>query len=161
MDFRIRKDARKWFQHIKGELKPPHGIPSAPDFDAFYFCFVAGIATMQKKEVLPAETAPLTKSFPGPYKSRGRLLVGLFLRKELEYLGVSLDNKTRVRTAISKLVKPNAQNYLSEEGVQQFNKYAHGGYDVIQSWFDSRPRSLSVFVRSFRQKITKALSEEK
>ena len=163
MVFRILKDAREWFRDIRVDLTAPPGggtLP-APDFDSFYFCFVAGICEMRKKAVTTSETAELVENFPGPYRSRGRLLVGLFLSKELEYLGVALTDKRTVHAAISRLVKPGAPNYLSDEGVHEFNKYAHGGYEVLRyDWFDDdRPMALESFLRYFRKKVNEANSE--
>lgn len=157
MEFRIRRDARDWFKDIKNNLTAPPGTPLAPDFDAFYFCFIAGIAEMRKKDTPTGETAELVENFPGPYRSRGRLLVGLFLSKELEYLGVDLTEKQTVHAKISRLVQPEASNFLSDEGVREFNKYAHGGYEVLLDWFDDRPRALETFLRAFRQKVGTAL----
>lgn len=159
MEFRIRKDAREWFKYIRNELTAPPGTPSAPDFDAFYFCFIAGIAKKRKDNATSRETAELVEHFPGPYRVRGRLLVGLFLSRELEYLGVTLTEKQAVHTEISRLVQPEATNFLSDEGVREFNKYSHGGYEVLLDWFEDKPRALETFIRAFRQKVGEALAE--
>ena len=66
MNFFIRKDARNWFKGIKSDLTALRGTPSAPDFDAFYFCFMAGIAAGRKKDVPASEVADLVDNFPGP-----------------------------------------------------------------------------------------------
>lgn len=153
MEFRIRKRAREWFKDIKSDLKAPTGTTSAPDFDAFYFCFIAGIAKMRKKDAPASETAELVDRFPGPYKNRGRLLVGLFLSKELESLGIALTEKQTVHAEISRLVQPESPNFLSNEGVREFNRYAHGGFDVLQDWFDDRPRALETFLQRYRRNI--------
>ena len=145
MDFAIRRDARDWFKDIRPDL--------ALDFDAFYFCFIAGVTATRKKDVAVGETAALVENFPGHYKSRGRLLIALFLSRELDYLGVAMSEKRTVHAAIARLVDPHATNYLSDDGVREFNKYAHGGYDVLLDWFDDRPRSLETFLRRFRQRI--------
>ena len=147
MDFAIRKDARDWFRDIRGDLEL--------DFDAFYFCFIAGITAIppRKKDVLAVDTAALVDNFPGPYRNRGRLLVALFLSRELDYLGISMTEKKSVHAAISHLVQPEATNYLSDDGVKEFNKYAHGGYEVLLEWFDDRPRSLETFLRTFKRKV--------
>jgi hypothetical protein len=147
MDFAIRKEARDWFKDIRSALEL--------DFDAFYFCFMAGVTTQpcRKKDVAAADTAALVENFPGPYRNRGRLLVALFLSRELDYLGVSMTEKKSVHAAISRLVQPEAPNYLSDDGVREFNKYAHGGYEVLLEWFDDRPRSLETFLRTFRHKV--------
>ena len=148
MDFAIRKKARGWFRDIRSDL--------TLDFDAFYFCFIAGIMATRKKDVPAADTGALVENFPGPYKNRGRLLVALFLSRELECLGVTMSEKKAVHAAIARLVDPNAPNHLSDDGVREFNKYAHGGFEVLQEWFDDRPRSLETFLRAFRRKVERA-----
>jgi len=147
--FRIREDAREWFSDISN-IKD-RGF--ATDFDAFYFCFMAGIATQSKKDASASETAEFIDHFPGRHRARGRLLVALFLNTELRMLGVDMNEKKYVHTAISRLIQPDSQNYLSDEGMKEFNKYAHGGYDVLLEWFDDRPRSLEVFLRMFKKKL--------
>jgi hypothetical protein len=43
---------------------------------------------------------------------------------------------------------------LSDEGVREFNKYSHGGYEVLLDWFDDRPRALETFLRAFHRKVS-------
>ena len=145
MDFAIRKDARHWFRDIRDEL--------TIDYDAFYLCFIAGVSELRKKNVPATETAALVENYPGPYKMRGRLLTALFLSRELTYLGIAIAEKRTVNAAISRLVKPESPSFLSDDGVREFNKYAHGGYEVLLDWFDDRPRSLESFLRAFRRRV--------
>lgn len=149
MDFFIRKDARKWFGEIKNDLDI--------DFDAYYFCFVAGIASGHKRKMAASETAQLVDYFPGDYKNRGRLLVALFLRRELDDLGVDLNERAAVRGALSNLVDPASRNFLTDTGVREFNKYAHHGFDVLQEWFGDKPRTLDTFLRIFRLHVQREL----
>ena len=150
MDFAIRKDARDWFKDIRGDLDL--------DFDAFYFCFVAGVAAKRKKDIPAAETASLVDNFPGPYRNRGRLLVSLFLSRELQFLGITMAEKRTIHSAIARLVDPVASNHLSDEGVREFNKYCHGGYEVLLEWFEYRPQSLETFLRLFSKRVSETLS---
>ena len=160
MDFFIRKEARRWFRGIRSEFSALPGTRSAPDFDAFYFCFIAGI-TMNRKESLPQEeTAQLVPGFPEAYKSRGSLLVSLFLSRELKSRGVDLTERQRVRDVLAELVQPQAQNLLSDDGVREFNKYSFGGFDVLLDWFDDGPTSLETFLRTFKRRIDEASSAE-
>ena len=153
MDFFIRKEARGWFQNIRSEFSALPGARAAPDFDAFYFCFIAGVAA-NRKESLPQEaTAQLVPGFPEAYKSRGSLLVSLFLSRELKSRGVDPTERQRVRDVLSELVHPQAANFLSDEGVREFNKYSFGGFDVLLDWFDDRPTSLETFLRTFKRRI--------
>ena len=159
MDFFIRKTARIWFRDIWDEFSALPGAKAAPNFDAFYFCFIAGIAENRKKDLPGDETAQLVPEFPEAYKSRGTLLVALFLNREIRSQGVLLTDRKRVRDDISKLVNPHAANHLSDYGVREFNKYSFGGYDVLLEWFDGdRPRSLETFLRTFKLKLDDAQS---
>lgn len=150
--FRLRLDARQWFKDLRDQKV------FKTDFDAFYFCFVSGI-TMKRKEAIPQdETAELVSYFPDRYQTRGKILVGLFLKTELELLGVSMDERREVHSTIARLVTPEAPNHLSDEGVREFNKYAHGGYEQLIEWFEDRPRSLETFLRSFKRRIDSEVS---
>ena len=152
--FRLRLEARRWFKDLRDRRE------FEIDFDAFYFCFIAGVTTMRKERVPLDETAELVAYFPERYNSRGRLLVGLFLNSELNVLGVSMDERREVHSAIAHLVTPEALNFLSDEGVRQFNQYAHGGYEQLIEWFEDRPRSLETFVRSFKRKIDQSIEDK-
>jgi len=152
--FRLRNDARQWFKELREQ-----GVFKI-DFDAFYFCFIAGVSAKRKVSVPQEETAELVAYFPDPYKTRGKLLVGLFLKSELDFLGVSMDERREVHLAISRLITPDAPNFLSVEGVREFNKYAHGGYEQLTEWHEDRPRSLETFLRSFKRKINQKINSE-
>ncbi|MEU4166187.1 hypothetical protein AB0F46_04775 [Streptomyces sp. NPDC026665] len=150
--FRLRRDARDWFKDLRDDDS------FKLDFDVFYFCFIAGIAKIRKSPVTNEHTAELVSNFPGRYAGRGKLLVALFLARELDYLGVTMNEKTEVHSSIAKLVDPTAPHSLSDEGVKHFNQYAHGGYDVLLEWFSGdRPRSLETFLRIFKQNLDTAL----
>lgn len=151
--FRLRLDARAWFKDLRDQ-----GVFKV-DFDAFYFCFIAGVAARRKESVPLDETAELVAYFPDRYASRGKLLVGLFLKSELELLGVSMDERREVHSTIAQLVTPEAPNFLSDDGVREFNRYAYGGYEQLIEWFEDRPRSLETFLRAFRRRLESSLVE--
>lgn len=109
---------------------------------------------MKRKETISQdETAELVDYFPEPYRARGKLLVGWFLTRELELLGVSMDQRRDVHAAIAQLVTPDSPSFLTPDGVREFNKYANGGYEQLIEWFDDRPRSLETFLRALKKKI--------
>lgn len=146
MDFAVRKDARKWFDSINKDLEL--------EFDIFYFCFLAGLATGRKKTLPAAQTDGLVDNFPGNYGQHRELLVALFLCRELATLGIEMDEGHDVHLEIAKLIDPTAPNRLSDDGVRLFNQYSHGGYEVLLEWFDYKPVSLPIFLRIFHQKIS-------
>lgn len=147
LPFRLRRDAQRWFKDLQ-EKKA-----FKTNFDAFYFCFIAGVAANRKVVIPQDDTEELVAYFPGAYSSRGKLLVGLFLKSELDALGVSMDERDDVHSAIAHLVKPEAPNFLSDKGVRVFNQYAHGGYEQLVDWFQDRPRSLETFLLTFKNMI--------
>lgn len=156
MPFRLSNDGEKWFKDISKSTK--NGFQT--DFDAYYFCFIAGIAGGRKKNLSLSETREIVDYFPDRFKTRGRLIVALFLCRELIELGVQFKEKKAVHSAISKLIRPESPNYLSDEGMREFNKYANGGYEVLTKWFADRPRSLNTFLRMFKAKLDKELSKD-
>jgi len=149
--FRIRKEAREWFQPLR------HNELMALDFDPFYFCFIAGVVQRRKRDAASEETAELVPYFPGKYRPRAKLLVGLFLKQELAMLGLKMTERASVHSAIANLVRPDSPNHLTESGSKEFNKYAHGGFDVLLDWFDDRPRSLENFLRAYKTRVDSTL----
>ena len=154
MDFAIRRDAREWFAGISREKGTKHTGQLDLEFDIFYFCFIAGIRWARKHDLPASDTDSLVDNYPGRYKTRGRLYVALFLSCELERLGIGLDERKVVYQQISKLVDHSSPNHLSDDGVREFNKYAHGGFDVLIELFEERPRTLDTFLIEFWQKVS-------
>lgn len=154
--FRVRSDATAWFKELYDRKEFKIG------FDAFYFCFIAGVATRRKASIPLEETSELVDYFPEHYNSaRAHTLIALFLKTELDELGVEIGEKGEkrdVHAAIAKLVDHNSLSKLSGDGVAEFNRYAHGGFDVLAEWFDDRPRSLETFLRAFKRKMDTSLS---
>jgi hypothetical protein len=152
--FRLRKEALTWFKDLfdRKEFKI--------NFDAFYFCFLAGVAEGRKATATVDEAPELVEYFPEGYKHhRAQTLVALFLTKELEQLGVKMEEKRSVHSAIAALVSPESPTHLSDDGMREFNKYAHGGFEVLSEWFDDRPRSLETFLRAFKRQLDGKLAE--
>lgn len=153
MSFRIRTDAKEWFKDLREKEKA-----FRTDFDAYYFCFLAGIAARRKTTVPSDETEEFIRYFPDRYSARGKLLVALFLTAELQFQGVAFNEKQYVHSAISGLVDPTAQHYMTEAGVKEFNRYANGGFDVLVEWFEDKPRSIETFLRMFKIRLDEHLN---
>ncbi len=157
MSFRIRKIAKKWFKHIDKDSQEK-GFNT--DFDILYFCFMAGITARPRRkfDVVQNETIEIIDYFPDRYKGdRGRLLVALFLASELEELGIMMNEKKEVHKEISRLISPDSQTSLSNEGFREFNKYVYGGFEVLLDWFNDQPRSLETFLQMYKRKVDATL----
>lgn len=149
MPFRLRKDARQWFKGIEKQLDL--------GFDIYYFCLMAGLATGRKKEVTQAETTDLVNEFPGAYRPKGRIIIALFLTRELKSLGIKLTEKRAIHAAIRGLVEPLSSSHLSDGGMKELNKYAFGGFEVLTEWFQERPRTVETFLPLYKQYLDSAL----
>ena len=152
MPFRLRKDARDWFKGISEHL--------TLDFDMFYFCLMAGLATGNKAFPPSNEATDLAQDFPGEYRSRGRLVVALLLTRELKRLGIKFEERATLHKEIAKLIDPLSSTHLSTPGMDEINHYSFGGFDVLTDWFDDRPRHLETFLPQFREHLKNAINEE-
>lgn len=152
MPFRLRKDAKEWFKTIADDL--------SLDFDIYYFCLMAGLATGRKAFPGANDATDLAQDFPGEYRSRGRIIVALLLTRELRILGVKFEERTTLHKEIGKLIDPLSSTHLSAPGMDEINHYAAGGFDVLTDWFDDRPRHLETFLPQFQRYLKNALAGE-
>lgn len=152
MPFRLREDARKWFEDIRPKF--------AVDFDTYYFCLMAGLATGRKETISTGETREFVNNFPDEYKPRRSFIISLFLSKELEKMGISMSEKSQVRAEIARLIDPQEPSGLSTTGMNEMNSYSYAGYDVLANkWFDDRPRTIEVFLPMYKMKLDQAMGE--
>jgi hypothetical protein len=152
MPFRLRKDARDWFKGISDDL--------TLDFDIYYFCLMAGLATGRKAFPPTNEATDLAQDFPGEYRPRGRIIVALLLAKELKKLGIRFEERATLHKEIAKLIDPLSSTHLSAAGMDEINHYSFGGFDVLTDWFDDRPRHLETFLPRFREHMKNAMLGE-
>ncbi|MBE9226202.1 hypothetical protein IQ264_12275 [Phormidium sp. LEGE 05292] len=146
MNFQLRKDAKKWFKDISTNYPL--------DFDLYYLCLMAGFASRRRNtEIHSDDVASLVENFPGQFRSRGRLLVGLLINTELSRLGINLHERDSVYRRVAKWVDPNSPSYMSNEGVKLMNQYAHGGFDALREYFGNCPPSVETFIRKYSRCI--------
>jgi hypothetical protein len=149
--FRLRKDTRQWFKGIEKDLDL--------GFDMYYLCLMAGLATGRKEEASQAETTDLVNEFPGSYRSRGRIIIALFLTREIKAMGIKMSEKRMLHSAIRGLVDPLSSSHLSDAGMKELNKYAFGGFEILTEWFQERPRTIETFLPLYKQYLDIALNE--
>jgi hypothetical protein len=149
MAFRLRRDVRSWFKDITFSL----------DFDMYYLCLMAGLATGRKEMKTTDETTELTDYFPGEFKTRGRIIVAMFLTAELKKHAIHPSERRQMDTVIRELIQPLSPSGLSDMGFREINKYAHGGFDDLTEWFAERPRSMEIFLPNYKQNLDQALAK--
>lgn len=152
MPFRLRKATRDWFKNISSDF--------ALDFDMYYLCLIAGLATGRKDKDVPAsETTELVTDFPGVYREKGRLIIALFLSQELKALGIKMSERTPLHSTIRGLVDPLASSHLSETGLRELNRYSFGGFEVLTEWFKERPQAIETFLPLLKKHLDRAIKE--
>lgn len=153
MPFRLRKKTRDWFSNIHRRKE------FALDFDMYYLCLIAGL-TAGRKVTLDnenTETTELVSNFPGVYRQKGRLIVALFLSRELKAMGVATHERTALNSSIGNLIDPEI-SHLSELGMKEMNRYSYGGFDVLTEWFDDKPTALDTFLPLYKKCLDAALA---
>lgn len=151
--FRLRKDAKGWFKHLIQQKE------FTIDFDVYYCCVMAGLATKRKVDATTERTTELPDHFPKLYREQSRILIALFLSRELGFHDIDLAEKEAVRKMIRTLVAPSSPSHLSADGVHELNKYASGGFEVLLEWFEDPPRALSTFLPLYKRRLDKCLRE--
>lgn len=150
--FRFQKDHRKWFKNIRSELNY--------DFDAFYMCFVAGVAANKKIDYDNSSDSDLIDYFPGEYTKTSKLIISLFLVAESLSLGINISKKNEAIQHLNTFIDPDTQSRLSRDGYKSFNQYAAGGYEVITNELQ-QPFKLGIFLTFYHDMIDKKFSENK
>ena len=110
MPFFLRNDARNWFRSVKDDFDLA--------FDMYYLCLIPGLSQGEKRNLPNDKTSELVSNFPGAYQSRGRLIVSLFLSRELEELAVDFSNREELHKQVSGLVDSLSPSRLSAEGIE-------------------------------------------
>ena len=152
MPFRLRTETRRWFTDIR-DVFPV-------DFDMYYLCLMAGLATRKKADVTGNEATDLVDYFPGDYRGRGSVIISLFLSRELQKMGISLAERHVLHQAIRRLIDPQSPSRLSDDGLREMNRYANAGFEVLTEWFEDRPRAIETFLPMYKRRLQAALAEE-
>jgi len=157
MYFRLQEAAREWFKDVSKEMPI--------DFDIYYLCLMAGLASGRKAEASQADTSDLTNYFPGAYRGKGRIITAFFLSRELKALGIAFEERNSLHSAIRELVDPLSSSHLSDQGIKEINKYSFGGFKVLVEYFQKRlidrPRTLEGFLPMYKQLIDEFVVLEK
>lgn len=145
MAFRLGKDAKEWFKYIRPQMDY--------DFDIYYLCLMVGLKKNQdqKKDISQSDSTELTEDFPGDYRSKGRLIIGLFLLTEIKNLGINIGEREAINKNIRRYLDINSPSKLSNEGIKEMNKYSNGGFEALSEHFEERPRTLEAFLIQYKE----------
>lgn len=136
--FRLPTEAETWFSNIRKDLDY--------DFDIYYFCLMTGLAKGLKETIPNSEAKDLVRDFPQGYRSEGKIITALFLKKELELMGVNLEDRDMVHDTIRDFIDTSSISGLSEVGQKEMNRYANGGIKFLKVEFQEKPRTIELFL---------------
>jgi hypothetical protein len=128
-------------------------------FDMYYLCLLAGLAKTRLASLKDSDTAELVDYFPSEYAPRGKVVIALFLSRELARQSIGLGERKLLNEAIAALVDADSPSKLSTAGMKLVNEYAAGGLDVLKEWFDDPPQRLQTFLPALHKRIRDAVGE--
>ncbi len=153
MAFSIPRKSKDWFKNIQSRKGSGTGFEL--DFDIYYFCLMCGLAKPRKESLSNSETTEIIQSFPNEYQGNRHFIVALFVKKELERLGVSLKERKALDNQLKILISPTSPTSLSDQGMKELNQYANGGFKVLTEHFPEPPRTLDNFLIGFYKLMKK------
>ncbi len=151
MSFFLRKEAVRWFSNIskkKGILKT--------EFDLYYLCMTLGLAKGQSSPI--GDAKEIVQNFVSDYEQTKRLVGATAFSAELNYFGISIDDKSDVQKQICDHFSANNANYLTDSAIKRMNEYASGGYDIITQRME-KPHHVEYFLMNYYKLLDLILSE--
>lgn len=151
--FRLPREAESWFSGIRKEF--------SLEFDIYYFCLMAGLAKRETDTIPTSETKDVINRFPQEYRAEAKIIISLFLKTELNLIGINLKDRKAVNETIRNYVETGSPTHLSDEGEKQINKYVNRGLQVLKEYFNDKPRTLEVFLLRFAKMINELNDQQK
>jgi hypothetical protein len=145
--FYLPETAKPWFKHIQSKDSGFY-----LDFDIYYYCLLAGLIKSKKNpELTKKEMTEVIRHFPDEYIPNMHFIIALFLKTELDFLGIQLTEKKALDKELTRLLNPSSPTRISEEGMVELNNYAFGGFRELQTHFPEPPRTLDGFLVGYYQ----------
>lgn len=147
MAFRLREDARKWFE----SFVPKKNATLRTQFDYYYLCAMIGFLTNERSE--PNQNGHTAKEivndFTSDYDSTKYSIVGLLVGKQLNYRHKGLFDRSVVHQEIERLMNSAGSPALSADGQRILDRWASGGFDVIFREINPRPQNERQFFLAY------------
>lgn len=139
--FKISKEVDKWFKNIKDNFKL--------DFDIYYMCLVVGLSAGLKQKLTGIETKDIIKALPKEYRQDKQIIIALFLRREIESLGISLEDRKGVHDVILRYTNTSFGDGINDEAHKIMNEYANAGFEKLKEKFEERPQTIEPFLINY------------
>lgn len=147
MAFRLREDARKWFE----QFVPKKDGAIRTQFDYYHLCAMIGFLANERSE--PTEggrnATEFVIDFTSEYDSTKYAIVGLLVSKQLEYRHHALTDRSTVHQEIERLMNSEGYPALTTEGQRMLDRWASGGFDVISREINPRPQNERQFFMAY------------
>ncbi len=148
MPFRLSKEAREWFKHVRADFDL--------EFDTYYLCLMVGLVTGTKKSLEDKATSELVNNFPGPYLEKGRLIIATYLSRVLVQHKIQAGEREQIEAVIRQRITPDDGSHLTSLGLKELNEYSHGGFEVLADMFGDKPRAIETFLPKYAQAVHEA-----
>ena len=129
MGFNISADAKRYFNKLDQDSKL---VKLETMFDFYYFCLLIGFTNGKLSD---GQSEEFLKSFPISYKLHSKEIIAALISAEIARRGINIEDRTRVQELILTLINPESPTNLSTNGETLMNKYAGGGFLIINDKF--------------------------
>lgn len=127
MSFHIPTRARKFFQVVTERNQRKYLM-----FDSWYICALIGLRERRLGSLEDVEGDAFLPSYPDDYRLQADYIAGLLIDAEIERNRVDVSRKTDVEQQMILLLEPSQPTGLSVKGSELLNRYAAGGFEVIE-----------------------------
>ncbi|MDG6912456.1 MAG: hypothetical protein JRN35_05175 [Nitrososphaerota archaeon] len=150
MAFKLLDETRIFFRHLERESA---FVKLDTLFDQYYLCLMAGLIH-RKLGSDKDEGTEFVGEFPGDYYQRRHEIIGLLIAAELDRKGVAEEDRHGMEALVLRYVSHQSTTNLSPDGMALLNRYARGGFEVLQDHFKDSPRNVHTFLLEYQKLIS-------
>jgi hypothetical protein len=149
MAFKLAPEARNYFKNIEKNYKTDL-------LDIFYFCFLVGYKHNYSYQ-LPRGSNEFNKRYTEKFRDKRGIFLGMLILLKLRKGSLDLSAYDDVRRTIVGLVEEhNFESYLSEDGFENLNEFAYGGFLKLKERHPDSPTDLFYLLMDINTIVTEA-----
>lgn len=141
MSFRLGQAARSYFRKLEDNSRTGKFETM---MDQYYLCLMAGLREPRLGKE-PAADQEFIGEFPQDYNPHRFQILAALVSAEIRRAAIDPTDEKAVRKLMLDLLNPTASTSLSPLGSQLLNRYAEGGFEILQEAIPD-PRELDQFL---------------
>jgi len=152
MSFKLHKSAPAYFRHLLSGGGAAHRFDT--QFDAYYYCLLVGL---DRRQLRPLDELgdEFVRDYVLEYQPHAATIAGLLVDAELDRTNTGREDVKAVEKRMVELLEAGSASRLSKEGQELLNRYAAGGFTVLNDLLANPPQSLEEFFVSYHQLWTR------